>query len=129
MVHADKVYGERVRRFTARFENVLFDAYRRMDRDREGRDMDAPLPEQVDIISWPQTWPDWGCGFAGDWRQEPCDEQTTLIVDRVADAVYVYHAGKFVHCIDGPGDAFWSAVRDHQLPGAKDTAAWAALAP
>lgn len=125
----DKIYGERVRRFTARIENVLFDAYRRMDRDREERELQPPLPEEVDLISWPQLWPDWGCGFAGDWRQEPCTEQTNVVYDRATGGVYVYHAGKFVRRVEAPGEAFWQAVRNQSLPGATDTSGWATLAP
>jgi hypothetical protein len=127
MIHPDRIYGERVRRFTLRIETVLFDAYRRMDADREARDMDPPRPGEVQLFSWPQEWPDWSCGFGGDARQEPCVDQTHVVTDDSAEVAYVYHAARFVRRLDRPGTAFWVAVRKHELPGAEDEAAWAAL--
>lgn len=124
---SDRIYGERVRRFIARIENVLFDAYRRMDADREAVGGDPPLPEEVNIFSWPQTWPDWSCGFGGDARQEPCTDQTNVVVDEVTGAVYVYHASRYVTTVVEPTDAFWVRVKAHDLPAARATDEWAGL--
>ncbi|HZD05023.1 MAG TPA: hypothetical protein VE173_08895 [Longimicrobiales bacterium] len=127
MVYPDRVYGERVRRFTQRIETVLFDAYRRMDADREERGMDPPRPGEVQLFSWPQEWPDWSCGFGGEARQVPCIDQTHVVTDEGAHVVYVYHAARFVRRLDTPGKAFWVAVRKHKLPGALDEKEWAKL--
>lgn len=129
MVHEGKLYGERVRRFVAKIENILYDAYRRLDASREAQRLTALLPEEVNVYSWPQAWPDWGCGFDGDWRPEPCVEQTCVVVDELTGGVLVYHAGRFVREIGHPTDAFWTAVRSHDLPGASQTDAWESLAP
>lgn len=128
MVYADRVYGDRVRRFSQRIETVLFDAYRRMDADREERGMDPPRPGAVQLFSWPQEWPDWSCGFGGDAHQEPCIDQTHIVTDDEAQTVYVYHAAKFARRLDRPGKAFWVAVRKHKLPGAAEKEEWDRLA-
>jgi len=127
MIYADRIYGERVRRFTQRIENVLFDAYRRMDADREERGQDPPRPGEVQIFSWPQEWPDWSCGFGGDARPDPCIDQTHVVTDDGAHVAYVYHAGRFVRRLEKPGRPFWVAVRKHQLPGATEEEEWEKL--
>ena len=58
-----RFYGERVRRYTDKMARVLYDAYLKIDADRRDRGQPHPAPEEVDIISWPQTWPDARCGF------------------------------------------------------------------
>jgi hypothetical protein len=122
-----RFYGERVRRYTDKMARVLYDAYLKMDRDREARDMAHPTPEEVDILSWPQTWPDDRCGFDTPLKDVFSSEQTNVVVDNRLDTVYVYHAGHFVRRIEKPGDAFWAAVRERSLPGAVEQEAWAAL--
>lgn len=124
MVYADRIYGERVRRFSQRIETVLFDAYRRMDADREEAGMDPPRPGEVQLFSWPQEWPDWSCGFGGEALEEPCIDQTHVVTDDGTKKVYIYHGGRFVRALQSPGTAFWVAVRKHQLPGARDEARW-----
>jgi len=123
-----KVYGERVRMFSERMNRVLYDAFQRMDADRERRGLDRPAPEEVNLYSWPQTWPDSGFGF-GDAKAEPgpITTQTHVVKDERVGSVYVYHGGRFVRFIEKPGDAFWAAVGRHALPGARDEAAWAQL--
>lgn len=128
MVYPDRIYGDRVRRFSQRIETVLFDAYRRTDADREERGMDPPHPGEIQLFSWPQEWPDWSCGFGGDARQEPCVDQTHIVVDDGAHMVYVYHAARFVRALHQPGKAFWVAVRKHYLPAALDEAEWERIA-
>jgi hypothetical protein len=129
MVYEDKVYGERVRQFIGKIENILYDAYRRLDAGRTERGLTPLFPEEVNIYSWPQSWPDWGCGFAGDWRREPCVEQTCIVVDERTGVVLVYHAGRFVREVEQTTEAFWTAVQNHDLPGARQAEAWDALAP
>ncbi len=128
MVYADRVYGERVRKFSQRIETVLFDAYRRTDADREERGLGPPHPGEIQLFSWPQEWPDWSCGFGGEARQDPCIDQTHIVVDDGTRMVYVYHAARFARALDCPGKAFWVAVRRHKLPGAVDDEAWERLA-
>ncbi len=122
-----KRYGERVRRYTDKMERVLYDAYTKMDEERESRGLGHPTPEEVDLISWPQTWPDARCGFAEPQRDVFPSEQTDLVVDTVTGVVYVYHAGRFARRLASPGAAFWTAAKERQLPGAVDEAAWAEL--
>lgn len=123
-----RFYGERVRRYTDKMARVLYDAYLKMDREREDRDMPHPTPDEVDILSWPQTWPDARCGFEKPLRDVFASEQTDVVMDTRLGTVYVYHAGHFARQLDNPGDAFWAAVRERTLPGAIDEDAWRALA-
>jgi hypothetical protein len=127
MVYADRIYGERVRRFSQRIETVLYDAYRRMDAEREEAGLEPPRPEEVNVFSWPQQWPDWSCGFGGDARDEPCVDQTHVVTDDARSVAYVYHAARFVRRIEKPGQAFWVGVRKHDLPGAAAEEEWARL--
>ncbi|HUG38850.1 MAG TPA: hypothetical protein VMM12_00105 [Longimicrobiales bacterium] len=127
MVYADRVYGERVRRFSHRIETVLYDAYRRMDAEREAAELGPPRPELVNVFSWPQEWPDWSCGFGGEAREEPCVDQTHVVTDDERGVAYVYHAARFVRRLEKPGKAFWVAVRKHGLPAATDEAEWSKL--
>ena len=128
MVYADRFYGERVRRFSSRIESVLFDAYRRTDAYREKLGAGPPHPGEIQLFSWPQEWPDWSCGFGGEARQDPCIDQTHVVVDDGTHMAYIYHAGRFVRALEKPGRAFWVAVRKHHLPGAAEEGAWDELA-
>lgn len=122
-----RFYGERVRRYTDKMAHVLYDAYLRMDRERDGQEMAHPTPDEVDILSWPQTWPDARCGFEKPLRNVYSSEQTDVVTDNRIGTAYVYHAGQFARRVANPNDAFWSAVRDRKLPGAVEEAAWQAL--
>lgn len=123
-----RFYGERVRRYTDKMARVLYDAYLKIDQDREARHLPHPSPEEVDIISWPQTWPDERCGFEEPLRDVYRSEQTDVVIDNRRDTVYVYHAGFFARRVENPGEAFWEAVRARALPGKVDEAAWRRLA-
>lgn len=127
MVYADRIYGERVRRFSHRIETVLYDAYRRMDAEREQAGLNPPRPEAVNVFSWPQEWPDWSCGFGGDAREEPCVDQTHVVTDDERQVAYVYHAARFVRRLDRPGKEFWVRVRKHDLPAATALEEWEKL--
>ncbi|HEX6135764.1 MAG TPA: hypothetical protein VFZ24_17450 [Longimicrobiales bacterium] len=122
-----RFYGERVRRYTDKMARVLYDAYLKMDQDREARNMAHPTPEEVDILSWPQTWPDARCGFDKPLKDVFASEQTDVVLDNRVDTVYVYHAGHFVSRVEKPGDTFWNAVRERRLPGAVETEEWRRL--
>ncbi|HSJ13733.1 MAG TPA: hypothetical protein VK939_04925 [Longimicrobiales bacterium] len=120
-------YGERVRRYTDKMARVLYDAYLKIDAEREARGLPHPMPEEVDIISWPQSWPDARCGFEEPLRDVIRSEQTDVVIDQRVHTIYVYHAGHFARRIESPGDAFWEAVRERCLPGATDEAGWGRL--
>lgn len=122
-----RFYGERVRRYTDKMAMVLYDAYEKIDHDRSARGLAEPTPEEVDILSWPQNWPDARCGFDHPLRDVYRSEQTDVVIDNRLGTVYVYHAGHFAQRIETPGEAFWNAVRQRNLPGAVDEAAWAGL--
>lgn len=79
----DRIYAERVRRFTSKMERVLFDAYRRMETEREKRGLRSPMPEDVSVMSGPREWPD-------------TTLQGTTVIDVVTDRAYLYHDGEFV---------------------------------
>lgn len=119
-----KFYGERVRRYTDMMARVLYDAYLRLDAERETRSMHSPVPGDVDIMSWTQNWPDTRCGFDRVIRNVSTSEQTDVVMDRVLGMVLIYHAGQFVRRLDHPGENFWNAVRERRLPGATDDEAW-----
>ena len=122
-----RFYGERVRRYTDKMAHVLYDAYRRMDKQRDAQKLPHPTPEDVDILSWPQTWPDARCGFDKPLNNVYASEQTDVVIDSRLGTAYVYHAGQFARTIARPGDAFWAAVRERSLPGAVAESAWARL--
>lgn len=122
-----RFYGERVRRYTDKMAHVLYDAYLRMDTERDAQKLPHPTPEDVDILSWPQTWPDARCGFDKPLNNVYASEQTDVVIDSRLGTAYVYHAGHFARSIARPADAFWAAVRERTLPGAVDERAWARL--
>ena len=120
-----KVYGERVRMFSERMNRVLYDAFQRMDEEREARGLPRPTPDEVNRYSWPQTWPDDSHGFGGAAEIGPTTTQTHVVKDELTGGVYVYHGGRFVCRIGRPGEAFWAAVARHHLPGALEKERWA----
>lgn len=122
-----KEYGARVRRYTEKMERVLYDAYLKMDEERDARGLAHPTPEEVDLISWPQHWPDPCCGFDEPLRDVYPSEQTDLVMDNRTGVAYVYHAGHFARRIEAGSQAFWDAVRDRSLPGAANESAWSLL--
>ena len=124
-----KQYGARVRRYTDMMAKVLYDAYVRMDEEGEGLGLAPPTPEDVDMISWPQTWPDARCGFRELLRDVFPSEQTDLVLDTRTGVAYVYHAGRFARRVSAPGLAFWEAVRSRHLPGAVEEDEWRSLEP
>lgn len=123
-----RFYGERVRRYTDKMAHVLYDAYLRMDKERDTQKIPHPTPEEVDILSWPQTWPDARCGFEKPLKDVYSSEQTDVVIDTRLGTAYVYHAGHFARVVSTPTDAFWAAVRERRLPGAVDEDAWRQLA-
>jgi hypothetical protein len=122
-----RFYGERVRRYTDKMAHVLYDAYLKIDTAREAANLPHPTPEEIDILSWPQTWPDANCGFDRPLRDVYRSEQTDVVIDNRTGTVYVYHAGHFAREVASPGEPFWVAVRERRLPGAADESAWGAL--
>lgn len=122
-----RFYGERVRRYTDKMARVLYDAYLKIDADRAARHLPHPAPEEVDIISWPQNWPDNCCGFEEPLRDVYASEQTDVVIDNRNDTVYVYHAGFFARKVEHPSETFWTAVRNRALPGKVDEAGWVRL--
>jgi hypothetical protein len=122
-----KFYAERVRRYVEKIERVLYDAYLKIDEEREAGGLGHPAPEDIDVLSWPQTWPDARCGFERPMRDVHPTEQTNVVLDAVLGIALVYHAGHFARRVEQRSDAFWDAVRARQLPGATDEQAWAAL--
>jgi hypothetical protein len=127
MVWEKRFYDERVRRYTDKMAYVLYDAYEKIDHDRTARGLAEPTPEDVDLLSWPQTWPDDNCGFEHPLKDVYPSEQTDVVIDNRLGTVYVYHAGRFARRLEKPRAPFWSAVRDGKLPGAADAEAWAAI--
>lgn len=79
----DRIYAERVRRFTSRMERVLSDAYRRMEEERQKRELPQPMPEDVAVLSGPREWPD-------------TTRQGTTVIDVVTDRAYMYEDGEFI---------------------------------
>ncbi|MGH7465797.1 MAG: hypothetical protein ACREK1_11525 [Longimicrobiales bacterium] len=122
-----RFYGERVRRYTDKMAHVLYDAYLRMDKERDALGMAHPTPGEVDLLSWPQTWSDTRCGFAKPLKDVYSSEQTDVVIDTLVGTAFIYHAGQFAHQLVKPGEAFWNAVRDRNLPGAIDDEAWQRL--
>ncbi|MEX0893922.1 MAG: hypothetical protein WEB88_17265 [Gemmatimonadota bacterium] len=123
-----KFFTERVWRFTEQLERTLYDAYERLTRDREARDLPMATADEVNLISWPQTWEDNQHGFEtkGD-TFDRATVQTHVVVDESQNIALVYHGGRFARRLDGPGPAFWEAVSRRDLPGAVDEDAWQAL--
>jgi hypothetical protein len=122
-----RFYGERVRRYTDKMAHVLYDAYLKMHDEHEARQISPPAPEEVDLLSWPQSWPDENCGFDHPLKDVYPSEQTDVVIDNRLGTIYVYHAGHFARRLEQPGEAFWKAVRNRRLPGASDDEAWLQL--
>jgi hypothetical protein len=120
-------YAQRVRRYVEKIERVLYDAYLKIDEEREAAGLGHPAPEDIDVLSWPQTWPDARCGFERPLRDVYPTEQTNVVLDSGLEIALVYHAGHFARRVEQRSDAFWDAVRERRLPGATDDAAWRAL--
>lgn len=119
-----KFYAERVRRYVEKIERVLYDAYLKVDEEREASGLGHPAPEDIDVLSWPQTWPDARCGFEKPLRDVYPTEQTNVVLDSGLGVALVYHAGHFARRVEQRSEKFWEAVRDRNLPGATDEAAW-----
>ncbi|HUH13392.1 MAG TPA: hypothetical protein VMK65_09795 [Longimicrobiales bacterium] len=102
-----KHYAEKVRVFTERLKNVLFDAYERMDRERERAHEQHPEAPEVNLISWP----DLGSAEAGE--RAP---QVHVVRDEVLGHAYVYQDGKFLHRVDNLDPAFWEQVLRLEVP-------------
>ncbi len=122
-----KFYAERVRRYVQKIEAVLYDAYLKIDESREAAGLGHPAPEDIDVLSWPQTWPDTSAGFDRPLRDTRLTEQTNVVFDAVLGIALVYHAGHFARRIEHRSEEFWSAVRERKLPAATDESAWKAL--
>ena len=118
-----KFYAERVRRYVQKIEGVLYDAYLKIDEEREKAGLDHPAPEDIDVLSWPQTWPDTRAGFDKPLRDTRLTEQTNVVLDSVLGIALVYHAGHFARRVEQRSEAFWNAARERKLPGATDEAA------
>lgn len=122
-----KIFRDRVRQFSERMNKVLYDAYGRIDQHRQELKLRHPAPEEVNLFSWPQAWPNAAVGFEDRSEPGPVVRQTHVVKDEVTGAVYVYHDGRFVRKIAKPAPVFWDAVRSHSLPGQVDEAAWRKL--
>lgn len=127
-MYEKKFFTERVRRFTEQLERTLYDAYVRTSDDRESRDMShPPTADEINLISWPQSWPDARHGFEAEGPDRRTVVQTHVVTDEGLGAVLVYHGGRFVGRLERPGQEFWDAVKRRKLPGATDREAWQRL--
>ncbi len=122
-----KFYAERVRRYVQKIEGVLYDAYLKIEEERHEKGLGQPAPEDIDVLSWPQTWPDTRAGFEKPLRDTRPTEQTNVVLDSVLGIALVYHAGHFARRVEQRSEPFWNAVRARRLPGASDEAGWKAL--
>ncbi len=122
-----KFYAERVRRYVQKIEGVLYDAYLKIEEERQEKGLGQPAPEDIDVLSWPQTWPDTRAGFEKPLRDTRPTEQTNVVLDSVLGIALVYHAGHFARRVEQRSEPFWNAVRARRLPGASDEAGWKAL--
>lgn len=127
-MYEKKFFTERVRRFTEQLESTLYDAYMRIAEDREARGLQQPTADEVNLISWPQAWPDARHGFEVAGPDQRLVVQTHVVTDETAGAVLVYHGGRFAHRLEGAGRPFWDAVNRRRLPAATDLEAWQRLA-
>lgn len=122
-----KFFAERVRGFTEQLERTLYDAYMRLSEEREKRGEPLATADEVNLVSWPQDWPDAKHGFARAGRDKRVTVQTHVVVDETLDVALVYHGGRFAARVDDPGAPFWAAVGERKLPGATDREGWQAL--
>jgi|GEM_PF-2234350 len=122
-----KIFAERVRAFTEQLERTLYDAYVRIAEEREGRGLPQAVADEVNLISWPQSWPDAKHGFERAGRDQRLTVQTHVVKDETLGFVLVYHGGRFAARVDNPGQPFWSRVGERRLPGQSDQAAWQEL--
>lgn len=73
--------------------------------------------QNFQVLSWPQTWGNTGCGFGGIVCHAFTTAQT-VIVSGESDVVLVYHRGRFAYEVVAPTDEFWVACGQRTLPGA-----------
>ena len=122
-----KFFAERVRRFTDQLDSTLYDAYQRITEERVTRDMPHPTADEINLYSWPQTWPDARHGFAEEGFDKRLTVQTHVVKDEALDVVLVYHGGRFAARVEHPGQEFWGRIATGSLPGADDGPAWQQL--
>jgi hypothetical protein len=102
----------------AYFDLCLSDAAKRLKRWESSNY--HLLPSELELHSWPQTWPDTTCGFGGEGHPALTTTQTVVIIGPCGDAC-VYH-NRFAYYLPHPNAAFWEALILRELPGAVDPA-------
>jgi hypothetical protein len=111
-----------VEAFVAMMRRVLDDAMTRPVRhSTSGEPLDASASDStlsLNVASFRQTWPDASCGFGGIAAQVLTDAQTVIVSASDGSLAVVYVRGEFAYIVERPNQAFWDAVRAHQLPGA-----------
>lgn len=122
-----KFFAERVRRFTEQLDSTLYDAYARITEERDARGLPQPTADEVNLYSWPQTWPDARHGFPNEGFDKRLTVQTHVVKDEELDVVWVYHGGRFAARVEHPGKLFWGRVVTGALPGANEGDAWKGL--
>lgn len=122
-----KFFAERVRRFTDQLDATLYDAYERITNEREARDQPHPTADEINLYSWPQSWPDPRHGFRDEGFDKRLTVQTHVVKDEVLDVVWVYHGGRYAARVESPGKPFWGRVVTGALPGANESDAWKGL--
>ena len=122
-----KFFAERVRRFTDQLENTLYDAYQRSTEERDARGLPQATADEINVYSWPQTWPDARHGFPNEGFDRRLTVQTHVVKDEELDVVWIYHGGRLAARVERPGKAFWGRVVTGALPGANEGDAWKGL--
>ncbi|HUF13968.1 MAG TPA: hypothetical protein VMN78_12765 [Longimicrobiales bacterium] len=122
-----KFFAERVRRFTDQLENTLYDAYQRITEERDGRGLPQATADEINVYSWPQTWPDARHGFPHEGFDKRLTVQTHVVKDEELDVVWIYHGGRLAARVEQPGKPFWGRVVTGALPGANEGDAWKGL--
>ena len=102
-----KFYAQKVRTFTERLDKVLFDAYERIDAEREKGQVAHPEATEVNLVSWP----DLDAVAAGE--RAP---QIHVVRDEILGHAYVYQDGTFLYRVDGQDKDFWEQILRLEVP-------------
>jgi hypothetical protein len=94
--------------FAGKIKEVSQDALKRLD---------EPHMSNVNLISFPQTWPNTSCGHGGMAGQSVCVAQTVM-VDNLKN-VCVYFGWKFAYKLPCRAEGLWKYVSDRGLPCVK----------
>ncbi len=109
------------------FTRMQADATERLRCQEPSTDILSSVRPGPTFIAWPQTWPNPATGFGGFAGQAITTAPTFVWSAVHTPIVVIYHQFRWAYTLTQPNARFTAACHAHDLPGATDTAAIAAL--